>query len=195
MYNKKMIDVLAKLFGSKTRVKMLRLFLANKVSAFTLAEIVKRTKVAKEAVRKELALLAKVGLLSTEGKGKDKKWSADSKFAYLRQLENLVLESGESDSHFIADKLKKAGDIKMIVVAGAFVPDAPNGDVDILIVGNRLTQPKVDRVVAEIEANFGRELRFAMFTPEDFTYRMDIQDRLLRDVFDYPHEIIVDKLI
>jgi len=49
--------------------------------------------------------------------------------------------------------------------------------------------------VADIEANFGRELRFATFTTEDFAFRVDVKDRLLRDVFDYPHEIIVDKLI
>ncbi len=189
-----MIDILAKLFGSSARVKILRLFLANKSSQFTIDDIAKRAKVQKPTARKELNALTKIDLLDTSGKGKTKSWAIDKSFTYLRPLENLVLEPDESDAGFIAEKIKKAGDIKLVVVTGVFVPDAPEGEIDLLVVGGRIGKRKMDTAISEIEANFGRELRFALFTTEDFNYRMDIHDRLLRDVFDYPHEVIVDKL-
>ncbi len=193
VYNGVMIDVLSKLFGSAARVKVLRLFLANKIQKFDIEEVAKRAKVQKAAVRKELNALSKIDLLSTSGTGQNKKWSVNESFTYLRALENLVLESGESDAGFIAEKLKKAGDVKLVAITGVFVPEAPASAVDLLVVG-RLSKRKIDSAVAEIEANFGRELNFALFSVDDFNYRMDIHDRLLRDIFDYPHEIIVDKL-
>ncbi len=189
-----MIDTLAKLFGSVARVKILRLFLANKNMQFTIEEVAKRAKVQKASARKELNTLTKIDLLDTSGKGKTKSWAIDKSFTYLRALENLVLEPGESDAGFIAERLKKAGDIKLVAITGVFVPEAPDSEIDLLVVGGRIGKRKMDAAISEIEANFGRELRFALFTTEDFNYRMDIHDRLLRDVFDYPHEIIVDKL-
>jgi len=48
--------------------------------------------------------------------------------------------------------------------------------------------------VHTIEANFGREIRYATFTTEDFRYRSGVYDRLLRDIFDYSHRTILDKI-
>ena len=45
-----------------------------------------------------------------------------------------------------------------------------------------------------LEAELGREIRYAFFTTPDFRYRLGVYDRLLRDVFDYPHRVLLDKI-
>ena len=52
----------------------------------------------------------------------------------------------------------------------------------------------VGSAVHMIEAEIGRELRYAAFTTEEFRYRVGVYDRLIRDAFDYPHRTILDKI-
>ncbi len=193
--SKEMNDVLAKLFGTEAKVKILRLFLANKDDNFDLDTISKRTKVRKPTLRKELTVLTKINLLKTSGSAKKKTWVVNPNFEHLRALENLIVGHGGSDMGFIAKKLIKVKSIKLVVVTGVFMPDlSDEAEVDMLVVGDNLSKRKIESAISEIEANLGRELRFAMFDTEDFNYRMDIGDRIVRDVFEFPHEIIVDKL-
>ena len=44
------------------------------------------------------------------------------------------------------------------------------------------------------ESEIGRELRYAMLAASDFGYRLNMNDKLVRDVMDYPHRIVFDRL-
>ena len=45
-----------------------------------------------------------------------------------------------------------------------------------------------------IESEIGKELRYAYFSTEDFQYRLSMCDKLTRDILDYPHKKILNKL-
>jgi Fic family protein len=65
------MDPLAKLFGSPTRLKLLRLFLFNDDLSFTAAEAATRTKTLRDSARKELTALTNMGLIRKKaGKGR-----------------------------------------------------------------------------------------------------------------------------
>jgi hypothetical protein len=49
-------------------------------------------------------------------------------------------------------------------------------------------------VIKRLEGEFGREIRYALFSTSDFRYRLGVYDRLIRDVFDYPHRLLLDKI-
>ncbi len=66
--------------------------------------------------------------------------------------------------------------------------------VDLLVVGDKLEDRPLDNGVRALEAELGRELRFASFSTEDFKYRRGVYDRLLRDIFDFPHRVLLDKI-
>ena len=63
--------------------------------------------------------------------------------------------------------------------------------IDILIVGDNLRKSFIQKTVAILESEMGRELSYALFTVEDFKYRVSMYDKLLRDVFEYPHERLI----
>jgi len=204
-----MIDVLSKLFGSVARVKILRLFLANKNATLTGAEVAKRTKVQIKIVRKELAVFTKILLLkesscirlsSSEKKKRaakqktEKCFALNNDFSYLSALTNLILEKTDGDNNFVEEQLNGIGKVKLLAMTGLFVHGAQNAQVDILIVADNVKQNKVETAIREIESRLGQEIRFALFSSEDFTYRMDIYDKLVRDIFDYPHELVIDKI-
>jgi hypothetical protein len=63
-----------------------------------------------------------------------------------------------------------------------------------LIIGEKLNERKVATALRALEAEQGREVAYAVFTPDEFKYRLDVFDRLVRDVLDYPHRVVLDKL-
>lgn len=66
--------------------------------------------------------------------------------------------------------------------------------IDILVVAEGSKKSVADSVMASIEADIGKEIRFAVLDTEDFKYRLGVGDRLIRDVLDYPHEIVLDRI-
>ena len=66
--------------------------------------------------------------------------------------------------------------------------------IDLLIVGERLKKGKLERTIRSMESEIGRELKYSILDTTDFQYRYSIGDKLVRDVFDYQHQIVLDKL-
>ncbi|KKS37781.1 MAG: hypothetical protein A3G49_05455 [Candidatus Sungbacteria bacterium RIFCSPLOWO2_12_FULL_41_11] len=62
----KMEQILDKLFESTTKVRLLKLFLMNPDGQFTMPEVVKQTQLKRQAVKKELAKLMRLGLVKTK---------------------------------------------------------------------------------------------------------------------------------
>ncbi len=204
----RMNDVLSKLFGSEARVKILRLFLSNLDTKYSTDDVCKRAKTHIQTTKKELSLFLKIGLLKKTtayeiepAKGKQKKdkkkkvivYTVDQNFKDLTALRNLILNIAPTDEKGISQSVSGVGKIKLLVIAGEFIQD-PDSRVDILVVGDALKEAKLKSAIGKLESHIGRELRYAVFTTQDFTYRLGIYDKLLRDVLDYPHKIIVDKL-
>ena len=66
--------------------------------------------------------------------------------------------------------------------------------LDMLIVGDKLDLGMVQKNVALLESEVGKELRYATFTTDEFMYRIKMYDKLIRDVFDFPHQKLVNQI-
>jgi hypothetical protein len=89
--------------------------------------------------------------------------------------------------------LRRALSPKLVVRAGSLVGDASNR-VDLLVVADRLREKPLQSAIASIEALLGRELRYLALSTEDFSYRMIVRDRFLRDIFESSHRVVFDRL-
>lgn len=203
------MDTLTAIFGNQAKVKILRLFLFNPDVSFFMNEIVERTKCPSAAVRKELSILLKAGMLkkkvvvkdvSTERKGKvtTKKvqgpgFAYNSKFIYTDSLKTFLTISTVSADESLVKKFASVGRVKLFVVSGVFIQNW-DARVDILIVGDDLDLSKIENVIKGIEAELGKEIAYSAFETQDFEYRMGIHDRLIRDILDYPHVTLLDRL-
>lgn len=186
------MDVLEKVFGSAAKVKIMRLFLFNAENTFTLDEIVRRTKVQRTIARKEVANLEKTGLIRKRSIKRKPHWVLDPKFLYIKPLKEFLVEMGPLKHSDISRRLKKGGQMKLVVVSGVFTHD-PESRVDLLVVGDNLKKRSLETVIKGMEAEIGKELVYAVFDTSDFEYRMGMYDKLLRDILDYPHQKIVNK--
>ncbi|PIR68560.1 hypothetical protein COU49_00770 [Candidatus Nomurabacteria bacterium CG10_big_fil_rev_8_21_14_0_10_35_16] len=180
------MEILGKILGSGARIKIMRLFLLNKSSSFTNKEVVKRSRVNPVIVRRELQLLKSVNFIKKRTKG----WTFDSTFRYARELENLLVSTDTLDKDTILKTFKKAGSVKLIIVAGIFIKNK-DSRVDILIVGNKLKKNQITEGIRKLEAEIGTELVYAVFETKEFIYRLNIYDKLVRDILDFPHEVVL----
>lgn len=187
------MDSLAKLFGSAARVKLLRLFLFNDDLTFLAADAAFRARLTKDVARKELTALTNAGILRKKTGTSPVGYSADKRFAHYDALRVFLRTTTDVSDSAIITSFKKAGTVKLVVLSGLFT-GALESKLDVLIVGDRMEERPLATAIHALEAELGRELRYACFTSEQFKYRLGVYDRLLRDVFDYPNRVIVDKI-
>jgi len=184
-------DPFVKLFGSHSRVKLLRLFLFHPKQLFSQADVMQRAKIKSLEARTELKILTDVGVLRKIN-GRKVRFGIDEKFPYLEALQQMLLY-GPLRGNDIYERVRRSGVIKLIVLAGMFVGEFDRR-IDVLVVGDRIRERHLATAMKNLEADIGREIHYATFATDDFLYRMTISDRLLRDVFDYSHRIAFNKL-
>ena len=203
------MDILGKLFGNPARVKIMRLFLLNPLTPFDIVEVSEKSKTKRELARKEAALLELVGLvkkktffkeISTKKHSKKVKkqrvsgWVLDESFPLLFPLKNVLMSGNPLNRREeLVNRFKNCGRLKLLVVSGIFVQES-DSRVDILVVGDGLEKRAIESALRGLEAEMGKELTYAFLETPEFTYRMGIYDKFIRDIFDYPHEKVMDKL-
>jgi|CXWL01.1.fsa_nt_gi hypothetical protein len=187
------MDPLPRLFGSFARLKILRLFFFNDDTIFSLADVAFRTKTPKDVARKELnTLVSSTVVRKRSGKG-GAVYLVNKRFDHFEALQTFLRTSTTLGDAAMVNVFKRAGNIRLVVLSGIFT-GAVETKIDVLLVGDKLEDKVLDAGVRTLEAELGRELRFAAFSTEDFRYRLGVYDRLLRDVFDFPHRTLVDKI-
>ena len=201
-----MEQILEKLLESASKAKILRLFLRNPINKFSFEEIAKRSQVVPLATRKELKKFLKLGIVQ-EGKSqidisrgsnrtphakKTAVYSANQKFPCFSELQDLVAKSSIVPRQKITRDLKGLGKIKLAVISGVFL-HTDNSRTDLLIVGERIQKRKLEKFLADTESEIGRPVQHTIMDSKEFLYRMDMYDRFLRDIMEYPHEKLVDK--
>ncbi len=117
-------------------------------------------------------------------------WYFNSFFKYAAELEDLLVRSDSLNKEKILDNFKKVGRVKLLIVSGVFIKDY-NSRVDLLIVGDKLRRGRIEEKVRKLEAEVGAELVYAVFDTKEFMYRLSMYDKLVRDILDYPHEVLL----
>jgi len=200
------METLEKLFGSSARVKILRLFLMNANEIIEKNDVQKRAKVTSANATKELNMLEKIDILKTKSFFKEKEYKTgntkkvrqkgyivNSDHKLFISLQSLLINNSPMTSSSITNKLGKSGKLKLIIVSGIFIQD-PDSRIDLLVVGDSLRENTLRNTITAIEAEIGKQIRYAVFQTEDFKYRLGVYDRLVKDIMDYPHQVILDKI-
>ncbi|MFA5932214.1 MAG: hypothetical protein WC793_02445 [Candidatus Paceibacterota bacterium] len=183
------MEILGKILGNPARVKIMRLFLLNRGKGFAAKDVVKRSRVSPLIVRKELKLLSTVGFIKKRS-STSPEWYFNPSFKYGEEFEDLLLSSDTLSKQTILNNFKKVGKIKLLIVSGVFIKNH-DSRVDLLIVGDKMKKSKIEEGVKKIEAEIGTELVYAMFDTKEFLYRLNMYDKLVRDILDYPHEVVL----
>lgn len=195
--------MLEQLFGSKTRVKLLRILFRHPDKAYFVRELTRALDSQINAVRREIEQLVGVGLLlvSEEKQSPDEQVKAGANLRkYYRlnrdsliydELQALLLKeqlAGEDD--FVRDVRDKAGKIDFLLLSGRFTRDE-NAPSDVLIVGD-IKEKVLAKLVADYEKNFGSPIRYTFMDKQEFFDRRYVMDKFIFSLFEAKHLKIVN---
>jgi hypothetical protein len=188
-----MTDTLQKLFGSSARLKLLRLFLFNPKETYTLKEAVAHSRVLPAEARKEFAAFLSMKLIKKSRHSGLPRYQLNPEFEYVQALQNLLLNTAGQGVE-LYNRVRSAGAVKFLAVSGVLLGEWDDGRLDLFVVGERINERKLREQVRKLESELGMELRYTALSTDNFFYRLQMNDHLVKDIFDYPHRIVHDKL-
>lgn len=190
-----MIDAL---FGSKTRVKLLHLFLSNPGRAFYVREITRKIDEQINSVRRELANMLNVGIIKSENSNNKLYYEANQEYLHYEPLRQIFVSAAPvsktlKDVEAVSDwtsRLKPLGDVRVALLSGGLVHGSES-NVDLLLAGS-VNKTQVKKFVKELEEEEGRTLAYVVMEYQDFYYRLSIKDRFVMNIINTKHTVIAD---
>lgn len=208
------------LFGSKDKVKILRFFLNHAQTNVSLSELQKTLKIKRVVLNSEIKRLKNLGLLketkrysvvkSSPAKTKKSKKSKNKRiavvpkksvtvyivnesFLFLRELSNIIGQSSGFGQADLSNQLSKTGQVKLAIIAGCLINN-PKSRVDLLLVGNKLKEKKIQTVISDLEASIGKEINYTVMNTGEFLERKEMGDVFIRDILEWPNKTLINRL-
>ena len=211
-----MID---QLFGSKTRVKLLKLFYENPNRSFYVREITRKIDEQINSVRRELANLLSIGIISNDTTNNKVFYEVNQKYEHYVALESVFgkgtakkkrtkkvvakKDGEETPEDFVVEEvvvveeapvldeaMQALGYVEAACLLGQFTRDEQSG-VDVLIIGD-VNENAVNKYVSDLEQQEGKDLRYAVMSVDSFKYRRQINDKFVLNVLSSKKQILAD---
>lgn len=167
---------------SKTRVKILSLFLDNKEDMFHVREVVRRVDEEINAVRRELILLEKKGILQKEPRANRVYYYLDKTYPFYNDLVRINSKMTGLGGGIVKNRAK-LGKIKYAMVSGKFARGNKENpeEIDLLVVGT-VVIPELSLIVREEEGKRKQEINYTVMSEEEFNFRKKRRDPFIMGI-------------
>ncbi|MBT4723083.1 hypothetical protein HN958_00065 [Candidatus Falkowbacteria bacterium] len=194
------------LFGSKTRVKLIRIFLDNPDKLFYVRELTRMSDSLINSVRRELQNLINLKIIIEQKVSSKKKkdqvvskinakkfYQLNPKNIFQKDLQSLFSKGKVLVEKKLVDRIKRMGDIKYLALGGVFTHDE-RAVSDLFVVGD-FDKQKMIAVLNKFEKELEKDINYTVMQEEEFKLRNDISDRFLLDILENEKNVIfVDRL-
>lgn len=187
--------MIEQLLGSKTRLKLLQLFLSNPNRSFYVREITRKIGEQINSVRRELSNLLNIGIIVSETTNNRLYYEVNQKYEFYDPLKTIFGSGNQTSTKVTSksdkrDDIKALGNIDILIYTGQFTRDETAG-IDLFIVGNTNAHA-VQKFVNELEEKEGKELRYTVMDLDDFRYRQQVKDRFVSNVLNSKKQVVID---
>ncbi|MFZ1250390.1 MAG: winged helix-turn-helix domain-containing protein [Candidatus Microsaccharimonas sp.] len=194
-----MID---KLFGSKTRVKLLHLFMNHPGQSFYVREITRLIDEQINSVRRELSNMLEVGVITSDTSDNKLYYQVNQRYEFYTALRAIFagepitaeqtgpVTAGGVNEQYVT-LINEIPSIRLALFSGVLVKGSVS-PVDVLLVGN-LSPTKVKSAINMIEKLEGREINYTVLPYDEFYYRLSVRDKFITEVLAGKHSVAIDK--
>jgi len=188
-----MIDAL---FGSKTRVKLLHLFLNNPGKAFYVREITRLIDEQINSVRRELANLLQVGVITSDSADNKLYYEVNQRYEYYVPFRAIFADDKmEAVTAPVTERnwqnlIVALPGVRLAVTAGVLVKGSASS-IDMLLVGD-VSAVKMKNVIKQIEKIEARELNYSVLSYDEFYYRLSVRDKFITEILNGKHAVLHD---
>ncbi|MDQ5953372.1 MAG: hypothetical protein QG647_106 [Patescibacteria group bacterium] len=215
--------MIEQLFGSKTRVKLLGLFYQNPGRAFYVREITRKIDEQINSVRRELANLLSIGIISSDTSNNKLYYEANQNFEHYDALASMFggvpLKKSSKKKTDTAKDGKTEDQVASTDEAIEQATKAPQdesvaslikaGNVRLLVYTGQFTRDdlagvdifmvgdintsNLENAISLLEKSEKKSLRYSVLTPQEYMYRRQINDRFVSNFLQSKKIVHVDK--
>ncbi|HTD45882.1 MAG TPA: nucleotidyltransferase domain-containing protein [bacterium] len=185
------LPVLEGLFGSKSRARLLTIFVSHPAEEFYAQRLTTMTRLAESSVRYELGRLEKLGVLVARRAGREKNFRINDRHPLLPELKQMVYKTAG-----LGETIRQAVDgMPNIQAAFIFGSVAKGGeqatsDIDLFILG-RPDQTRLAAALSEAEGRLGREINLVTMAPDEWRRRRNAGEGFINEVLRSPKIFLV----
>lgn len=174
-----MID---KLFSSKARIDVLKLFLFNPQESFYQRQISSLTNQPIRAVQREVEKFVAVGLFNKSVQGNRVYYQLNKKCPIYEELKVLLLKS-VGIAEVLKEYLKNKDNIKIAFIYGSYAKGNENltSDIDLMIIGS-VTSKELSGILSRPKKEISREINYSVFSPEELHKRIKNKDHFITTI-------------
>ena len=171
-----------KIFKSKARQAIFRLYFSNPDKAFYLRELERELAMPVSMIRKELISLEKDGIFKADKKGNLLYYSLNRQYPLFNELKSIVFKTVGIKASLSKILLNVKG-IDAAFIYGSYANSSENAksDIDLFILGD----PDEDLLIGqinELEKDLKREINYSIYSKSDFGKKKKQKDSFIEDL-------------
>lgn len=183
---------LSTLMNSPMRIKALAYILKRPNEEGTAKEFAAAAGTTRETALRELNALVRLGMIRSRGTVRDRRFVPEDTDMLYEPIRELLVKATTPDNKDIIEAFRGVRGVRLLVAAGALMDDQ-RSNVDLLVVSRSPNDQKVAKAVKKLEALAAIPVRYAVLSVDEYEGRRQAYDRMLRDIFEYAHEVVLEK--
>ena len=171
-----------KIFKSKARRALFKLYFTNPDKAYYLRELERKTKIPVSMLRKELISLEKEGLFTFSREGNLLYYKLNKEYPLYTELKNITFKTVGVQGT-LSEELSTIKSIQAAFIYGSYAKNQANvsSDIDLFIIGG-IDENTLIKKISRLEKELQREINYALYSKKDFLRKKSKQNPFLEDV-------------
>ena len=173
---------ISKIFKSKTRKELFRLYFTNPDQEYYLRELERILRTPVSMIRKELTRLEEDGLFLSQKRGNLTYYLLDQSYPLFDELKSIVFKTiGIQGS--LREILGRMQGIEVAFIYGSFAKHEESGrsDIDLLIIG-KIDENRLLREINKLEKVLKREINYSIFQRDEFDHKAKGKEPFITDL-------------
>ena len=173
--------MLNKLFSSKTRVEILKLFLFNANNSFYQRQISNLTNQPIRGIQREVEKLNGIGIIEKSTQGNRIYYKLNKKCPIVQDLKNIFLKS-VGIAEVLRENLKEKG-IKIAFIYGSYAKGEESllSDIDLMVIGD-ISSKELSSILSKSNRELMREVNYVVFPLDEFINKITQKDHFINSV-------------
>lgn len=173
---------ISKIFKSKTRTAIFRIYFTNPESEYYLRELERMLSIPVSMIRKELLCLEETGIFVSRKRGNLTFFSLNKRYQLFNELKSIVLKTIGA-AGLLKQTLVKIKGIEIAFIYGSFASgqERAGSDIDLLIVGE-IDEDVLLKEINTAEKLLKREINYTILSHAEFLKKKKEKDAFIRDL-------------
>lgn len=182
---------ITRIFKSKTRAALFRLYFTNPDSQYYLRELERLLSIPVAMIRKELMQLEKEGMFVSTRKGNLVFYSLNKSYPLFDELRSIVLKT-VGVVGLLKETMSKIKGVEASFIYGSFARSEAHAgsDIDLFIIGE-VDEDILVNEIKRVESLLRREVNYLIFRRSEYKIRKNKGDHFIKEILKGPKIFIV----